>query len=93
MKDYTFEAQEIDGKNEVILCLQDFPDVKFRFKSIRVGSKDDENNIPIMFEIDLIGENQNFPEDPEFSNQAAQILVDLLVKLSNQKYEIVNSIN
>ena len=93
MKEYTFETREIDGKNEIVICLKDFPDVKFKFKSIRIGNQDDENSIPVMFEIDLVGENQNFPEDPKFGEQASQILVDLLVNLSNQKYEIVNSIN
>jgi|MudIll2142460700_1097286.scaffolds.fasta_scaffold77947_2 hypothetical protein len=93
MKDYSFEVQEIDGKEEVILGLPDFPDVKFKFKSIKFGDVDEEHNVPVIFELDLIGDDQNFPEDPEFGNQAAQILVDLLGKMSVRNYEIVNAIN
>lgn len=94
MKEYTFETQEIDGKNEIVLCLKDFPDVKFKFKSIRFGDVDEEQQVPVIFEIDLVGENQNFPEDPEFEIQASQILVDLLIKMNEtRKYEIANSIN
>ena len=93
MKEYTFETQEIDGKNEIVLCLKDFPDVKFKFKSIRLGSIDEEQQIPVIFEIDLIGENQTFPEDPEFGIQTARLLADLLDKMSNRKHEIDNSIN
>lgn len=93
MKEYTFEMLEIDGKNEVVICLKDFPDVKFKFKSIKFGDVDEEQQVPIIFEIDLIVENQSFPEDPEFGNQASQILVDLLDEMSQRKYKIVNSIN
>lgn len=93
MKEYTFETQEIDGKNEIVLCLKDFPDVKFKFKSIRFGDVDEEHQVPVLFEIDLIGENQKFPEDPGFEEQAAQILVDLLDSMSQRKHEIANSIN
>lgn len=92
-KEYSFETQEIDGKKDVVLCLQDFPEIKFRYKSIRLGSIDEEQQIPVIFEIDLIGENQTFPEDPEFGIQTARLLVDLLDKMSNRKHEINNSIN
>ena len=92
MKEYTFENQEIDGKNAVILCLKDFPDIKFKFKSIRFGPVDDEQQVPVLFDIDLIGENQSFPEDPEFGNQVSQILLDLLTKMAGRKYEIAKSI-
>lgn len=93
MKEYTFETQEIDGKNEIVLCLKDFPDVKFKFKSIRFGSVDDEQQVPVLFDIDLIEEGQKFPDDPEFEIQAAQILADLLDKMTFRRHEIVNSIS
>lgn len=92
MKEYTFETQEIDGKNEIVLCLKDFPDVKFKFKSIRFGDVDEDHQVPVLFDIDLIDENQSFPEDPEFGNQVSQILLDLLTKMAGRKYEIANSI-
>jgi hypothetical protein len=93
MKEYTFDTQEINGKNEIVLCLQDFQDVKFIFKSIKFGDVDEDNMVPVIFEIGLIDENQKFPENPEFENQAAQILVDILEKMSQRKYEIANSFN
>lgn len=93
MKEYSFETQEIDGKKDVVLCLSDFPEVKFRFKSIRFGSVDDEQQVPVIFDIDLVGENQTFPEDPEFGIQTSQILVDLLTKMVERKYEVINSVS
>jgi len=93
MKEYTFETQEIDRKNEIVLCLKDFPDVKFKFKSIRFGDVDEDHQVPVLFEIDLIEEGQKFPDDPEFEIQAAQILADLLDKMTFRRHEIVNSIS
>lgn len=84
-KEYGFETQEIDGKKEIILCLKDFPEVKFKYKSVRLGSIDEDQQVPMIFDIDLVGDNQTFPEDPEFENQAAQILVNLLDEMLKRK--------
>jgi hypothetical protein len=92
-KEYSFETQDIDGKKEIVLCLKDFPEVKFRYKFIRLGSIDEEQQVPVIFDIDLIEENRVFPEDPEFVIQAARLLTDLLDKMSQRKHEIANSIN
>ena len=54
---------------------------------------DEDHQVPVLFEIDLIEEGQKFPDDPEFEIQAAQILADLLDKMTFRRHEIVNSIS
>lgn len=88
MIDYTYEVEkhEETGTETVWFNLNSFPGIKFNYVDVRFGSIDEENQVPVQFDLDYRylksheedETNRALIDTKEFEAQASALLVHLL---------------
>jgi len=50
---FNFHTEMKDGKEVIFFFLDTYPTVKFRYENVRFGSPDEDNLMPVMFDLDV----------------------------------------
>lgn len=89
---FNFHTEMKDGKEVIFFFLDTYPTVKFRYENVRFGSPDEDNLMPVMFDLDVahLKEIDEVQLDEDFNDQVKGLLVHLLQKANNRAADIIN---
>lgn len=90
---FNYECVEKDGVKKTYFLLDSFPSAKFCYENIRIGEPDEENMVPVMFDLDFldipgIDDVQN---GDDLEDQIKELLVHLLQSANNRIVSVINS--
>ena len=82
-----------EQRNETpVFFLKSYPETAFKFKEgIKFGSPDEDNLIPVIYEVDIVEGSEDILQDSQFEYQVSQLLNHLLTAANNHAYQILNS--
>ena len=74
-----------------VFFLKSYPEIAFKFKEgIKFGTPDEENLIPVIYEVDIVEGSDEILQDSQFEYQVSQLLSHLLTEANNHAYQILN---
>ena len=74
-----------------VFFLKSYPEIAFKFKEgIKFGTPDEENLIPVIYEVDIVEGADEILQDSQFEYQVSQLLSHLLTEANNHAYQILN---
>ena len=82
-----------EQRNETpVFFLKSYPEIAFKFKEgIKFGTPDEDNLIPVIYEVDIVEGSNEILQDEQFEHQVSKLLTNLLTVANNHAYQILNS--
>lgn len=89
---FNFHNETKDGHDIIFFFLDTYPTVKFRYENVRFGTPDEDNMVPVMFDLDVahLKEIDEVQLDEDFNDQVKGLLVHLLQQANNRAADIIN---
>jgi hypothetical protein len=90
---FNYQNEMIDSKEVIYFNLETFPSVKFRYDNIRFGTPDEDNMVPIMFDLDVahLKDIDEAQLGEDFNNQVKELLTYLLQAANNRAMDVINA--
>lgn len=89
---FNFHNETKDGHEIIFFFFDTHPTVKFRYENVRFGTPDEDNMVPVMFDLDIshLKEVDELQLGEDFYDQVKGLLVHLLQQADNRAADIIN---